>query len=190
MAEFPPLERLETARLVIRPFAIEDLDAAHRLLDQELGWGGSRAEREDWVRFCARLAANWTNPPQGYRAIALRETGELIGKCGFFCYVVTPEERTLFGRLEDDRPGGFNSVVLGVGYGLSRGQRGRGYATEAVRGLIDHAFRALRVDALWARTTEDNARSRALMERVGMVTGANPDPAAWPGVVGRIRNPG
>jgi RimJ/RimL family protein N-acetyltransferase len=136
------------------------------------------------------MAENWKNPPQGYRAIALKDTGQVIGKCGFFRYVLTPEERSLFGKLEDDRPGPFNSVVMGLGYGLSRGQRGRGYATEAVRAPIAYAFRELWVDAIWARTTHDNHRSRALMERVGMITGVNPDPASWPGVLGLVRNSG
>ena len=36
MAEFPPLGRLETERLVIRPFSMADLEAARRLLDVEL----------------------------------------------------------------------------------------------------------------------------------------------------------
>jgi [ribosomal protein S5]-alanine N-acetyltransferase len=190
MAEFPPLGRLETERLVIRPFSMADLEAARRLLDVELDWGGTPEERESWLRFCVRMAENWRNPPQGYRAVTLAETGEVIGKCGFFCYLLTPEEQTLFGRVGSDRVRALNSMALGIGYGLSRGHRGRGYATEAVRALIRFAFQELRVDALWARTTHDNQRSRALMERVGMLVGVNPDPASWPGALGLIHNPG
>lgn len=190
MAQFPPLGRLETEHLIIRPFSMGDLDAAHRLLDGELDWAGDLEERASWLRFCIRLAENWRNPPQGYRAVALKGTGEVIGKCGFFCYLLTPAERTLFGRVEGDRPHAFNTLAMGIGYGLARGHRGRGHATEAVRALIRFAFAELRVDAIWARTTHDNRRSRALMERVGMITAANPDPASWPGVVGRIGHPG
>ena len=39
------MRALETARLVIRPFAPEDLAAAHQLLDVDLQWSGPGAAR-------------------------------------------------------------------------------------------------------------------------------------------------
>ena len=60
--------------------------------------------------------------------------------------------------------------------------------TEAVGALIDHAFRVLGVGRLVAGTGRDNARSIALLERLGMRTFENPDPG-WPGVIGVLVNP-
>jgi RimJ/RimL family protein N-acetyltransferase len=46
---------------------------------------------------------------------------------------------------------------------------GAGYAAEALRAVIDHGFRALRLTRLVALVDEPNAASRVLMERVGFV---------------------
>ncbi len=44
---------------------------------------------------------------------------------------------------------------------------GRGYATEAVRAVIDHAFGALGHDALQAGARVSNAASRRVLEKCG-----------------------
>jgi RimJ/RimL family protein N-acetyltransferase len=190
MPDFGIMGPLTTERLLIRPFVPSDLDAVHRLLDVDLDWAGDLEEREDWLRFTIRLAAAWANPPCGYRAITLKEDGTVVGKCGFTCAILSAAERSLFGKLKDPVEDPHGRLVLGVGYGLPKRWRRCGYATEAVRALIAHGFGALDIDALWARTTRDNQASVNLMHRVGMLTGVNPDPRGWPGVVGVLRNPG
>ena len=45
---------------------------------------------------------------------------------------------------------------------------GKGYATEAARAVIDEGFGRLGLDAIVAVTTPDNARSRRVMDRLGM----------------------
>ena len=47
---------------------------------------------------------------------------------------------------------------------------GRGYATQAVRAVCSHAFSALGADAVIAGAFADNARSHALLDRVGFGT--------------------
>ena len=52
------VDRLETARLLIRPFTPDDLDAAHVLLDEELAWSGrgyTREQRREQQDRCRRL---------------------------------------------------------------------------------------------------------------------------------------
>jgi RimJ/RimL family protein N-acetyltransferase len=188
MQNLGPMPVLTTERLVIRPFAMDDLEVAHRLLDVDLDWSGTREEREAWLRFSIRMSEKWNNPPAGYRAIALADGGEVIGKCGYSVFLLSADERSLFGRSSRDAWRG-SSLAFGLGYGLFRRFRGQGFAVEAVRALIAHAFEVLEVDALWARTMAGNHDSRRLMERVGMTTGSNPDAAAWPGIVGVLRNP-
>jgi hypothetical protein len=67
---------LETARLVIRPFAPEDLDAAHQILDRDLAWTGpgyTRERRRARLEFYASLA-DWADTGRlfGYRAVVRR----------------------------------------------------------------------------------------------------------------------
>jgi RimJ/RimL family protein N-acetyltransferase len=182
------VDRLETARLLIRPFTPDDLDAAHVLLDEELAWSGrgyTREQRRERLAFYTELA-RWsdTGSLYGYRAVTPKESGALIGICGFVPVLWKARQRALLSP--DD--GAAAGVELEVGYALGSAYRGRGYATEAVGALIDHAFRALGVGRLVAGTGRDNARSIALLERLGMRTFENPDPG-WPGVIGVLVNP-
>jgi ribosomal-protein-serine acetyltransferase len=67
---------------------------------------------------------------------------------------------------------GFHAVDWGnrattIGYWLSQDAVGRGTMTEAVRALIDHAFGAWQLERVVIEAAADNARSRAIPERLG-----------------------
>jgi [ribosomal protein S5]-alanine N-acetyltransferase len=82
---------LETSRLIIRPFAPEDLHTIHRIFDLTFGDGSKIAdgealnERRSWLEW-SRLSAEWLprmfQPPYGDRAVVLKHTGEVIGAVG------------------------------------------------------------------------------------------------------------
>ena len=55
-----------------------------------------------------------------------------------------------------------------MGWALRREFWGQGYASEIGRTGIDFAFDALGVNAVVSCTVRHNARSRAVMERIGM----------------------
>ncbi|GAA3697721.1 GNAT family N-acetyltransferase [Nonomuraea antimicrobica] len=55
-----------------------------------------------------------------------------------------------------------------IGWRLSRGAWGHGYATEAARRAVTYAFEEVGLDALISMTAVGNTRSRAVMERLGM----------------------
>jgi RimJ/RimL family protein N-acetyltransferase len=55
-----------------------------------------------------------------------------------------------------------------VGWRLGREHWGSGYATEGARAAIAFAFDELRLDEVVSFTTVGNARSRRVMERLGM----------------------
>jgi RimJ/RimL family protein N-acetyltransferase len=55
-----------------------------------------------------------------------------------------------------------------LGYGLAPPARGRGYATEALRGMIDWALAQPGVRRVEADTSHGNLASRRVMERAGM----------------------
>ncbi|WP_135821785.1 GNAT family N-acetyltransferase [Halostella litorea] len=54
-----------------------------------------------------------------------------------------------------------------VGYWLTPGAQGEGYATEAVSLLLDYAFDERRLHRVRARAIETNDASRALLDRLG-----------------------
>jgi RimJ/RimL family protein N-acetyltransferase len=55
-----------------------------------------------------------------------------------------------------------------VGFTLAPAHQGKGYGTEALRGLLDVAFSTLGLHRVIAVTDARNAPAAALLERVGM----------------------
>jgi RimJ/RimL family protein N-acetyltransferase len=55
-----------------------------------------------------------------------------------------------------------------VGWRLGREHWGQGYATEAARASVEFGFRELELDEIVSMTAPGNARSRAVMARLGM----------------------
>jgi ribosomal-protein-serine acetyltransferase len=67
---------------------------------------------------------------------------------------------------------GFHAVdwthrTTSLGYWISQGHQGRGIVTTAARALIDHAYRAWRLNRVEIRTGVENLRSRRIAERLG-----------------------
>jgi RimJ/RimL family protein N-acetyltransferase len=73
---------------------------------------------------------------------------------------------TLIGRIDlvaADPP------KYGLGYWLAKEATGRGYASAAVRALIGHARIDLYATDIYAGVTRGNAKSEALLERLGFL---------------------
>ena len=185
---------LDTPRLRIRPFALDDLDAVHRLLDVELGSEGAltRDERQRWLQWTIlsyRELAQLHQPPYGDRAIVLKRTEKLIGACGYAPVLDAFGQIPALRRGDAERTG-LTSPEVGLYYALSPAHRGHGYATEAARALVDHAFDRLRLARLVATTTHDNGGSIGVMRRLGMRIERNPHPTPpWLQVVGVLEHP-
>jgi RimJ/RimL family protein N-acetyltransferase len=87
--------------------------------------------------------------PFGTYEIIRRRDGAVIGAAGF----VGPPDDT---------------GAVRVGYGLAESARGHGYATEALRGLLDWARGQDGLTCVLADTTRTNVASQRVMERAGM----------------------
>lgn len=185
---------LTTERLLVRELAATDLDAVHTLLDQEITLKAavSREERQAWLtwtRLGYRQLARLHQPPYGDRAIALQADGRVIGACGYVPVLDALGQLPSWRDGGRDRPG-LLSAAVGLYYVLSPRSRGQGYATEAVRALVDHAFTDMALARLVATTTFDNAASIAVMRRLGMRIERNPLPTPpWLQVVGVLDHP-
>lgn len=193
----PPLE---TERLLIRPFRMDDLDAIYQLLDIELaaaevGTEGTktRAERERWLRWTTlnyEELALLHQPPYGERAMTLKPTGEIIGACGFVPCLDAFGQLPAFAAGADSAGARLTSTQFGLFWAVAPAHQRRGYAQEAARALIDYAFSTLNLRRIIATTTYDNAPSIAVMRKIGMRIERNPYPdPPWLQVAGVLDHP-
>ncbi|MFB7515886.1 GNAT family N-acetyltransferase [Streptomyces sp. NPDC056144] len=144
------IESVATERLLLHPVTVE---AAERVVAQEPGEGDRWAEgypRDGDVRaltgFLAKVAGH--GDPGVFRHYEIRLDGVVVGGIGFH----GPPDET---------------GVATVGYGLAPGARGKGYASEALRALIELARRA---GASGVKGDADltNPDSHRVMEAAGM----------------------
>jgi ribosomal-protein-alanine N-acetyltransferase len=190
---------LETNRLQIRPFVMEDLEAIYHLLDIELVEADLRtdkmetlAERRAWLQWTVlnyEQLAKMYQPPYGDRAVTLGSTRQLIGACGYVPCLMPFEQ--LPGFASGDRPAGpsLSTTEFGLFYAISPTHQRNGYATEAAKALIDYAFRQLRLKRVVAKTNYDNYASMGVMHKLGMRVEINPLPEPpWLQVAGGIEN--
>ncbi|GIH17086.1 GNAT family N-acetyltransferase [Rugosimonospora africana] len=70
------------------------------------------------------------------------------------------------------------SGTVVVGYGLVRAARGSGYASEALRGLVEFAF-ARDVRRIVADTERDNVASQRVLEKAGFSRTHSTDEVHW-----------
>ena len=187
---------LETPRLVIRPFMMEDLPVIHRILDLTFGDGSqiedeaALAERRSWVQWSI-LNQEWLpklhQPPYGDRAIMLKATGALIGSVGYVPILDVNEQ--IPGLRAADQPSGYTTPEVGLFWVIDPDHQRQGYATEAAQALIDQAFTQWRLKRIVATTEYDNLASQAVMRKLGMRLERNPLPEPhWLQVVGILEN--
>jgi ribosomal-protein-alanine N-acetyltransferase len=148
----PVTIHLETVRLVLRPFTRDDVNAAFAVIGDPIAmqYYPRSFTREDAAEWIERNLRRYANDEYGLLAVVLKSSGEMIGDCG------------LSWQLADGEP------VLELGYHLRRDHWGHGYATEAARACMDHAFRELAVEKLVSLISPENWPSRRVAERNGM----------------------
>jgi len=124
------------------------------------GWEPSSLE--DVQHFIDQMqAVTFDTPGTWFQlAVRLRESGELIGDLGV--HFSEAEER----QVE-------------IGFTITPGHQGRGYATEAVTGLLDFILITLRKHRVFASVDPRNRPSIALLERLGMRREAHFRKSIW-----------
>jgi [ribosomal protein S5]-alanine N-acetyltransferase len=187
--EMPPLE---TERLVIRRFTLDDLDDLYRIIDcdcfgsRSLDDETAKQRRKDWLEWnllSYQQQPRLGHPPYGERTVTLKSDGRLIGVCGFVPSF-GPFRRLLRGNEACE----LNSPELGLFYAVAGEHRRQGFATEAAAVLIHFAFHTLRVHRIVATTERENSASLFVMRRLGMTIHTNNEPG-WPEIVGCRINP-
>jgi ribosomal-protein-alanine N-acetyltransferase len=185
---------LETERLLIREFVIEDLQALPRVLDVEVSQADSRAEMQRWLEWTIlgyEQLPKLHQPPYGDRGIALKSTGELIGACGFAPNLDPFDQLPALRAAGEQAPRGGNSPEVGLYWAISPAHQRQGYATEAGRALITYAFDELHLRRIVATTEYSNAASIAVIRKLGMRPDRNPSSEPpWLQVVGVLERHG
>ena len=139
-----------TARLSLHPI---DEPEARRIYDRAPqsgdAWAADYPFEGDLAAIGSLLRAteqNGEQRPFGYYQIRRQSDGLAIGGVGF--------------------KGPPDGGVVEIGYGLAPSARGHGYATEAVRSLVQMAV-GLRVATIRAETDVDNVASQRTLEHAG-----------------------
>ena len=147
--------KIETDRLILRRFKIEDADVMYRnwASDDEvtkyLTWpthanvNVTRAVLEDWIQ-------KYNNPDFYNWAIELKQIGELIGNLS----VVKHEEKT-------------GSAT--IGWCMGKRWWGQRIMPEAARAVLQFLFEEVGFNRIAAKHDKENAKSGRVMQKIGMI---------------------
>ena len=147
---------LETERLVIRPYRDDDASPLHEVFGspEVMKWTPSAPSKDvaETAQRLARTMAFTARQPTGMGlwALELKHTAEFLGQVGLF-------------PVEGKGP------EVEVAYELAPRVWGHGYATEAARALVDYGFGELSLRRIVALILPDNARSRNVASKCGLI---------------------
>ena len=147
-----PAPSLQTARLLLRPFAESDAEAIYALQSNArvLRYWDSppwteRSRADGFIAACRKMEED----ESGARfAIETRDESAFVGWCSMFRW--NPVYRS-----------------LGIGYCFDEPAWGKGYATEAVRSMLQWAYGTLDLNRVEAELDTRNAASARVLEKLG-----------------------
>jgi RimJ/RimL family protein N-acetyltransferase len=145
---------LTTDRLVLRPFAPDDLDELAVIhAEASFWWYPLRAamSKEETAAFLERVVERYESDGFGIEALLDRATGAMIGWAGLAVPHFLPEVLP----------------AVEVGWRLARAQWGRGLATEAGAAAVDFGFTSGGLTRIVSIYEPDNAASGRVMDRLG-----------------------
>ncbi|MCM3874073.1 MAG: GNAT family N-acetyltransferase [Pyrinomonadaceae bacterium] len=146
------LRIIETARLRLRPFRLDNVDALHRLWTEpevrRYLWDDDIITRERVQSLVNVSLKSFEDHGFGLWAVLPRESESVIGFCGFWFFHEPPKLELL--------------------YGISPAHWHKGLATEAARAMLNYGFTELSFDRIQASTDAANLASSKVMEKAGM----------------------
>ncbi|MBA7486704.1 Spermidine N(1)-acetyltransferase [subsurface metagenome] len=146
---------LVTDRLLLRPFTLADAPEVQRLAGDyevasrtlEIPYPYSDGVAEAWI---ATHRPGFEKGVHAVYAVTRARDGDLVGAVGLV------EVNRRHGRAQ-------------LGYWVARPCRGRGYAAEAARAVIEYGFSVLGLHRVYAMHFSRNPASGRVMEKCGMV---------------------
>jgi RimJ/RimL family protein N-acetyltransferase len=138
---------LETARLVLRAPRLDDAQAIAALVnDRRIAENTSRIPHPYGLADAQAFLTAANSDDGEITFLICSPSGGIVGCCGI-------------AKLDGETPE--------IGYWLGVAFWSKGYATEAARAVIDHAFGALGYDTLLAGARVSNPASRRVLEKCG-----------------------
>lgn len=142
----------ETERLQIRHLQPADLDDLAALCSDPVVMqymdDGSLLSREQcagWIDICQQ---KYASRGYGTSGVFVKPDGRFIGICGV---VRAPDHD-------------FDEII----YAFHQSAWGKGYATEAARGMLQYVFSISQLDAIYATIHPDNLTSQKMMSKLDM----------------------
>lgn len=153
---FKNIPCLETERLYLSKMTLDDLSdvyeyASDPLVSKYLLWNPHESINDTLV-YLRYLQSLYSKAKFYDWGIHLKESGKMIGTCGFTSLDPISNRGT-------------------VGYVLNTSYTNKGYASEALKRVVDFAFSVLMLDRLDARYIIENRASKRVLEKCGFIYG-------------------
>src|SRR5882672_4185217 len=137
------MSKLETERLLLRPFRNPDANEFARLSGD---WAVASMTSDIPYPFSPAQAVGWLKPARGEVRFGIEREGRLIGGVGYY-----------------RRPSG----IAELGFWIGRPWWGHGFATEASRAVVRHGFANPRLPAFSSAHFADNLASARVLAKLG-----------------------
>ncbi len=146
---------LETKRLQLRPWTDADADELYELAKDPAigpiaGWPIHTSIEES-----QRIIINILSSPETF-CVTLKSTDKVIGCAGL--------------NFENAATMDLSDGEGELGYWIGKAFWGYGYATEAAKRVIEHAFDDLHLHGIWGAYYEGNERSHNVQRKLGFQT--------------------
>ncbi len=150
--EFDYFPVIETDRLLMRELELKDIGALYKIFSSEHVmeyYGMFPLEEYHQVERLVLTFKNGFDEKRSIRwGITLKETGELIGTCGFHNM-----------QLRNSR--------AEIGYEIAEEEWNKGYVTEAIKAMIEFGFGVMALNRIEALVYPDNIASNRALEKIG-----------------------
>ena len=144
--------RLETERLVLRPYREEDLEDLHAMFSdpEHMRWYPAPFDRDGTQAWMERTFERYRDDGFGLWIVEDRATGAFLGTVGPTIQLVDD-----VGHVE-------------IGWHTRPGRKGEGIAPEAAAAATDWAFENLDVDHVISLVRPENTGSNRVAQKLGM----------------------
>jgi len=144
------MEQLETERLILRPFVLEDIDDFYEYCSQETVGPNAGWAKHDSKEHSLKILSGFVEKGDVLAVCLKSVANKVVGSVGL-------HEKT-------DESG---ANYYEIGYVLSTLFEGKGIMTEAVKRVLEYAFTDLKVPRIYVCHFIENNRSRRVIEKCG-----------------------
>lgn len=143
---------IETPRLILREFEIEDFDSLYEIVSdpETMAHYPKPFDKEKTLSWINKNLSNYAEYGFGLWAVVLKETGKFIGDCGIIIQNIDGEKHPE------------------IGYHINKKYWRRGFAKEASRAVRDWAFTNTNFNALYSCMKYTNVSSWSTALSIGM----------------------